>query len=52
MIESSLITEREVVELLEHAGVVDTGSIDRDAFEAFVDELVDEDDEEEEEEEQ
>jgi hypothetical protein len=48
MIESSLITKEEVGELLEQAGVVDTASIDRAAFEAFVDELVDEDEDEEE----
>ena len=43
MVASDLISEGEVSELLAQAGVADTGSIDKRAFEAFVDELVDED---------
>ena len=43
MVASDLISEKEVSELLAQAGVMDTDSIDKQAFEAFVDELVDED---------
>jgi hypothetical protein len=44
MLASDLLSEEDVAAMLAEAGVADTSKIDREAFERFVDEMVEEED--------